>query len=134
MTAVVAAAVKVAPPVEAEFNVVMPVRAPMDVLAAIAPPEISSATSMLVTVEPVGATSACTIAAVLKILRVSTPAPPSIESPRLNVADGPVPAYEPLKVSLPSVPVRLSAPAVSDLVSIQAKLVIHIDKLMIHFK
>jgi|AntRauTorckE5430_2_1112549.scaffolds.fasta_scaffold04996_5 hypothetical protein len=43
-----------------------------------------------------------------------------------------------VNVSLLAVPINVSkgaaAFAVSDLVSIQAKLVIHIDKLMIHFK
>jgi hypothetical protein len=49
-----------------------------------------------------------------KIFRVSTPAPPSIWSETLAVVVVPVPA-EPMNSSLADVPVRLSAPVVSDL-------------------
>ena len=104
----VALAMSVAPPVEVEFIVLIPLKAPIDVFATIAPPEIKVATSTPVTEAPVGATSTWAIAAVLTILIVSTPKPPFSVSAIVNVEAGVAPTQAAMNVSSALVPVRAS--------------------------
>gem|GEM_PF-5364592 len=79
------------------------------VFRATALPLVTLIFSMPDTVAPTGAEP---IAAAVTMFRVSVPAPPFRESPVVHTA--PAATSAAVKVSLPAVPVKLSAPAVSE--------------------
>lgn len=110
----VAAAVALTAAGAVRFSVSRPVQ-PVVVMLEPVVPLITLAVSMFLTV----VLSLSAKAAVWVIFRVSVPAPPSTESPTDQVAVGPATSTA-LKVSLPDVPVKPSAPEVSVIASYSA--------------